>query len=222
MSQQVLSDCEEEIRWMVVGRGFSMRNVTRYLQRRFPGVRGLRSDDELDEIVRSRVSNIGYSYGRRSLQGLLRAEGIHVSQRRLGRSLQRTFPLVHSRRTQTHGRLLNPIPYRAEFFWEKIHFDQNEKLVMYGIVHVIAVDGFSRKIVGFSTMPHKNLITIFGTIYRPLLLCRGIWNQLRSDHGTEFALVSAVQQYLASHRLDQRPLPVLQTTSRENHRVERL
>jgi len=45
---------------------------------------------------------------------------------------------------------------------------------------------------------------------------------LRSDHGTEFALVSTVQQYLASLRLDQRPLSVLQTTSRQNHRVERL
>jgi len=166
MSQRVLSDCEEEIRWMVVGRGFSLRNVTRYLQRRFPSVRGLSirsvrrfcslrgihyrsnlGDDELDEVVRSRVSSIGHSYGRTSLQGLLRAEGIHVSQQRLGHSLQHTFPLGHIQRTQTLGRLLN-----------FIHFDQNKKLVMYGIVHVIAVDGFSMKIVGFSTMPRKNHI----------------------------------------------------------------
>ena len=58
-------------------------------------------------------------------------------------------------------------------------------------------DCYSRKIVGFCTMPRKNPITILGTIFRPLLLSHGIWNQLRSDHGTEFALVSTVQQYLA-------------------------
>ena len=120
--------------------------------------------------MRSRVGSVGHSYGRRSLQGLLRAEGI------------------------------NPILYRAEFFGEKI---QNDKIVMYGVVHVVAVDGYSRKIVGFCTMPRKNPITILGTIFRPLLLCHGIWNQLGSDHGAEFALVSTMQQYLAHHRVNQ-------------------
>ena len=57
---------------------------------------------------------------------------------------------------------------------------------------------------------------------RPLLLSDGIWDQLRSDHGTEFALVSTVQEHLASHRTHQQQLPVLQTTSRQNHRAERI
>lgn len=42
------------------------------------------------------------------------------------------------------------------------------------------------KIVGFFTLPRKNPITIYDTILRPLLLSEGIWDQLRSDHGTEF------------------------------------
>ena len=67
---------------------------------------------------------------------------------------------------QTLGRLINPIPYLAEIFVEKIRF---EKIVMYGVVHVVVVDGYSRKIVGFCTMPRKNPITILGTIFRPLL-----------------------------------------------------
>ena len=241
MAELILSYSETNIRCMIVDHGISLADVSYYLQQRYPGVRGLSirsarrfcssrgihyrsnvGDDELDEIVRSRVRVLGHSYGRRSLQGSLRAEGIRVSQRRIGRSLQRTFPLAHSQRAQTLGRLLNPIPYRAEYFGEKIHLDQNEKLVMYGIVHVIAVDGYSRKIVGFATMPRKNPITIYREVYRPLLFSHGIWNQLRTDHGTEFALVSTVQQYLSSHRLNQRPSPVLQTTSRENLRAERL
>ena len=48
--------------------------------------------------------------------------------------------------------------------------DQNEKMVMYGVTHVMAVDGYSRKIVGMVTMPVKNAITIYHTLLRPLLL----------------------------------------------------
>ena len=162
MAEVVLAGSEEEIRWRVVHHGDSLRSVSRHLQGLFPGVRGLSvrsvrrfcssrgihyrsniGDRKLDELVRLRVRNVGHSYGRRSLQGLLRAEGIRVSQRQLGRSLRRTFPLAHSVRTQTLGRLINPIPYRAECYGEKIHFDQNEKLVMYGAVHVVAVDGYT-------------------------------------------------------------------------------
>ena len=93
---------------------------------------------------------------------------------------------------------------------------------MYGIVHVAAVDGYSRKIVGFSTMPRKNPITIYNTIFRPLLLSEGIWDQLRCDHGTEFCLIGTVQEYLSSYRVNQQRLSVMQTTSRQNHRVERI
>ena len=71
-------------------------------------------------------------------------------------------------------------------------------------------------------MPQKNAITIYGTIMRWLLLSDGILDQLSSDHGTEFALVSTVQEHLASHRTHQQRLPVLQTTSRQNHRAERI
>ena len=35
--------------------------------------------------------------------------------------------------------------------------DQNEKLVMFGVTHVCAVNGFSGKVVGFVTMPVKNI-----------------------------------------------------------------
>ncbi len=65
---------------------------------------------------------------------------------------------------------MNPVPY----YGEKIHLGQNEKLVMFGVVHVAAIDGFNRKLVGFSTMPRKNSITIYNTVFRPLLITEGI------------------------------------------------
>ena len=42
------------------------------------------------------------------------------------------------------------------------------------------------------------------------------------DHGTEFALVSTVQQLFAHMRVPCDRHPVLQSLSRHNHRAERL
>ncbi len=44
----------------------------------------------------------------------------------------------------------NPRIYIANYFGHKLHVDQNEKLVHYGVTYVLARDGFSGKIVGAS------------------------------------------------------------------------
>jgi len=103
-----------------------------------------------------------------------------------------------------------------------VHFDQNEKLAMYGVTHVMAVDGFSRKIVGMITIPVKNSVAIYHTLMQPLLYQYGLWQQVRTDRGTEFALVVTAPWYLAQRRQWQHRFPVLQSTSRQNHRVERM
>jgi hypothetical protein len=117
---------------------------------------------------------------------------------------------------------INPVPYTASYFGEKLHFDQNEKLNMYGIVHVLAVDGYSRKLVGFITLPSKNPIQIYRLLYRPILEHHGIWDQLRMDHGTEFTLIVSVQQSMSRLRGDPGRHPVMQSMSRQNHRAERI
>ena len=58
------------------------------------------------------------------------------------------------------------MPYSADYYGHKIHLDQNEKVAMFGATHVIAVDGFSSRIVGHSTMPVKNNLTIYDDVYR--------------------------------------------------------
>ena len=63
-------------------------------------------------------------------------------------------------------KLINPIYYSAECFGHKIHMDQNEKLVMYGVTHVMAVDGYSSKIVGYCTMPRKNNLLVYEHVLR--------------------------------------------------------
>lgn len=43
----------------------------------------------------------------------------------------------------------------------KVHMDQNDKLAMFEVLHVLAIDGFSKKVVAHSTMPIKNNHAIY-------------------------------------------------------------
>lgn len=80
---------------------------------------------------------------------------------RVGQSLRRVDPQYHSRRMDTATCSLNPIPYSADYFGHKLHVDQSEKLVMYGVTHVCAIDGYSSEIVAFITLPIKNCVEIY-------------------------------------------------------------
>ncbi len=99
------------------------------------------------------------------MQGLLATQGYRVAQSRVGASLFRVNPGSHVKRANLSERQRNPLPYIARYFGEKLHIDQNEKLVMFGVTHVCGVDGYSGKIVGFCSMPIKNCITIYESFY---------------------------------------------------------
>ncbi|KAL5516287.1 hypothetical protein EMCRGX_G001575 [Ephydatia muelleri] len=56
-----------------------------------------------------------------------------VSENRVGIALQAVHPDYHRMRLNGASRSLNPQPYQAAYFGEKLHIDQNEKLVMFGV-----------------------------------------------------------------------------------------
>ena len=203
-------------------RGFSERSV-----RRFCDLHGIHyqsglTERQLDHVVGKAVHCVGHSYGRKTMQGLLKSQGINVGQNRISHSLMRVAPgPMRGRQINIHQHL-NPAPYHALYYGEKLHMDQNEKLNRFGVTHVLAIDGFSRKIVGLITIPRKNAIGIYNALMRPLLLIEGLWEQVRVDHGMEFVLVVAIQQHLASLRHHHHHVPALQTMSTSNHRVERI
>ena len=202
--------------------GLSVRTIGRFCARRDIhhrcGVNAL----DLDRLVCNLVYRVGHAYGRRTLHGLLQSRGVCVSQRRVATSMQRVAPLEYAGRRHTTRRLLNPVPYHAHHFGEKLHLDQNEKVAMFGATHVLAVDGYSRKIVGFVTIPKKNSVVVYDLLFRPLLLSQGLWEQVRVDHGTEFTLVAAAQNHLSHLRHVHHRQPVFQSLSRHNHRAERI
>ena len=122
----------------------------------------------VDCLVASAVLSICHSYGHKKTHGLIASTGIHVSQQRISDSLGRVAPgPLMSRQILTYKQL-NPIPYIANFYGENLHMDQNEKLVMFRVVHVLGIDGYSRKIVGMVTLPYKNATAIYNTLMRPL------------------------------------------------------
>lgn len=99
------------------------------------------------------------------MTGFLASQGFRCAEKRIGNSLRRVAPVYHSRRVSNTHRQTNPIPYSADYFGQKVHIDQNEKLVMFGVTHVCAIDGYSGKIVAFATMTRKNNVLIYEHIY---------------------------------------------------------
>ena len=103
---------------------------------------------------------------RKTMTVLLAAKDIQCSHHRVGAALKTVSPDYAQSRRQGIATLLNPMPYRADNFGEKLHVDQNEKLAMFGVPHVVEVDAheFSRKVVGV-TMSVKNNVAIYEHLY---------------------------------------------------------
>ena len=159
-------------------RGFTERSVRRYCK-----VHGIKKMDEqeIDDIVSKAVVEVsthdaifilvfihlqvGDSYGKKMLKGLLDSKGVHISEGKVAESLQRVDPGYQCRQQSLVDRT-NPAAYYASAFGHKLHLDQNEKLIMFGVTHVIAIDGYSRMIVAHLTIPVKNNILIYEQVYR--------------------------------------------------------
>ena len=84
-----------------------------------------------------------------------------VSQRRVTKALLQVSPRAYQARARELVVKTKPVPYKAPCFGYKGHFDKKEKLAQsYGCTHVLFVDGWSRLIAGFTSMPVKNPILI--------------------------------------------------------------
>ena len=164
---------------------------------------------------------MGPSYGRKMLKGYLAACDVHVSGHQLRSTLPAISPRYHAMRTHDIVERTNPRVYIAHYFGHRLHVDQNEKMAMYGLVYVLARDGFSGKIVTGAVMNRKNNMIIY-EVYRSAVLEFGLWQQIRVDQGREFYLMLFVQENLRNGYGDPSIAPYRQTTSRENHVIERI
>uniref|UniRef100_A0A914UQP7 Integrase catalytic domain-containing protein n=1 Tax=Plectus sambesii TaxID=2011161 RepID=A0A914UQP7_9BILA len=160
------------------------------------------------------------------LQGYLRMQGITASQRRIRAAQAVVAPSYLTNRRADAQRQTNPQPYRAPYFGDNLHMDQNEKLVEYGIVFVTAVDGLSGCITRAAIMPRKNNLTIYGLVFSESVAQFGLWDKVIVDKGKEFLLTLFIQDYLKDFRIksngpSRRP-SYAQVTSQKNNHAERV
>ena len=78
----------------------------------------------------------------------LRSMGVSIAERKVRNALQKICPSTQADRFMQAGRSFNPKVYKADYFEHKLHLDQSEKLVMYGVTHVVASDGYFGMITG--------------------------------------------------------------------------
>ena len=134
--------------------GTSSRSVRRYCNDR--NIKRI-TDEAVQDLVRDMTTLYGHNYGRKMMQGSIRALIGHsylVSQRRISRALRAVAPMEHEARARDLLIRTNPVPYFAPYFGFKAHLDQNEKIGQYhGCMHVLMIDGCSRLIAGYTSIP---------------------------------------------------------------------
>ena len=108
-------------------------------------------------------------YGRKMLHGVMKAKGINADETKIGKILCEINPEAERKRKNVAGHSLNLKVYNVEYFGHKIHYNQNEKLGMFGVVHVCARDRFLGKIVEHATMARKKNLVIYEEIYRLMI-----------------------------------------------------
>ena len=117
--------------------GMSSRSVRRYCNER--NIKRI-TNEALQDLIRDMITLYGHNYGRKMMQGSIRAIIGHshlVSQRRISRALRLVAPMEHEARARDLLVSANPVPYYAPYFRFKAHLDQNEKIGQdYGCTHV--------------------------------------------------------------------------------------
>ena len=78
-----------------------------------------------------------------------------MSERHLRSAVHQVAPVQYNQRQLGQVNRTNPRLYHADYFGEKLHLDQNEKLAMYGVTYVLARDGYSGKITSGAVMHTK-------------------------------------------------------------------
>ena len=84
--------------------------------------------------------------------------GLRLGVNKVGQALKRVNPQNRRERQTSTTRHLNPIPCYAEYFGHKLHLDQNEKLIRYGVTEVIAEDGYSSFLTAKAVVTLRNVI----------------------------------------------------------------
>ena len=69
---------------------------------------------------------------------VMKAKGVNVGETKIGKLSGESNSEARTKRQNVASCSLNPKVYSTKYFGDKIHYDQNEKLRVFGFVHVCA------------------------------------------------------------------------------------
>lgn len=93
---------------------------------------------------------------------------MRLGEKIVRRALEQISTVYTQMRREGTARQTNPHVYYVEYPGHKLHMDQNEKVIDFGVTDFLASDGFSGKILGYSVMAIKNNLTIYNEVYREI------------------------------------------------------
>jgi len=170
-------------------------------------------DSDLEAVVSSFVRN-NPNLGERSVDGLLRSQGVVVQRQRLRNTMRAVDPAgVHLRlRRSLHRR-----EYRVEAPNSLWHVDGYHKLIRWKIVIHGGIDGYSRVVTYLRAATNNRAITALQA-FQSGVHEYGLPSRVRTDRGGENILIG---EFMVEHRGTNRG-SIIMGRSVHNQRIERL
>ena len=171
------------------------------------------TDSQLDDKV-SRIVSLYPMCGQKSVDGVLKSEGVRVSRRRIRESLRRVdlFGIECRARRVLHRRT-----YQVHSPNDLWHIDGYHKLIRWRLVIHGGIDGFSRLIMFLKASPNNRADTMFQAFQQGLSEF-GLPSRIRMDKGGEN---TEVARYMLEHP-NRGTGCVIVGRSVHNQRIERL
>ena len=144
-------------------------------------------DEELDEIVRSFISDHGRTIGQGYVGGYIKALGFRIHRKRIRESMARVDPQNTALRWGVVvSRRIYQVP-RPNSLW---HLDRHHALICWKIIIYGCIDGFSRRIM-FLRCNSNNLAETALVLFLDAIKHDGnLWpSRIRVDKGVENVLV---------------------------------
>ena len=175
------------------------------------------TDNQIDSITRDAKETLP-NFGERMLLGYFLSKGHRVQRKRIRESIVRVDPdgLDERRQLFSHRiqRRVYSVPH-AHYMW---HLDGNHKMIRWGFVIHVGVDGFSRRCVYMACNTNNRSETVLQLFEEAIELHSVLPCKIRTDYGTENVLV---WEMMTNHLQNQNGPTVLLGSSMHNERVER-